>query len=625
VAGFNASTHALTVTSHDWPDFANPGTGHGYFGYHIEDLVQLIAEEGQCAFEDLGGGSFRVYAWAYGGGDPGVHLMEIPRRPAGVMTANRKHWIIDNFEFRHAGTGLGGGNVVGASNLIVRNCLAHHNGGVGIDLCGDGAHNLISHCTSVLNTYGITFDGSDCAVENCEVAWNGQHGVYPLGQDNGAKHPDKVLTVRNCYLHDHMTLSHGDNIHAFNGVETLVLDGNYIICSRQLVMNEGGWASTFSNNVFIGGQQHGAMSSPRLTIVRHNTALFADITAAYGGWDAATRFDSSSTMEDNLVQAAHSSAWVIYPSGGNKRAYTSDYNCFWRYADNGLSPVLMDGNTHDTWEQYKKASGQDQHSVLTTDPLLANIPAYTVPTDRYRQYHFTPTRIFLEPEFAMSFEVGDHVEVDWDGVMRTVTTVGPDYIDFAPGDDKFRSIGSMINNWGNKKDCTLDLTPLPGSPIIGQAQDHSNIGSAIHIADYKKSDFNGDGRRDIPNWPPLAARLDQWEALVNNVATLAQEGYTESRPGGLTRLRLRFDNALDAATVASKPISIVGQKGGDLTSLVALAALNVDGKVLTVILSSKLPEGDRYTLTAGPALKALGGGPVCGARSIQISVAAGKK
>ncbi len=44
--------------------------------YYLQNLVELISGEGQWAVKQIGTGTYRVYAWVIGGGDPDNHLME---------------------------------------------------------------------------------------------------------------------------------------------------------------------------------------------------------------------------------------------------------------------------------------------------------------------------------------------------------------------------------------------------------------------------------------------------------------------------------------------------------------------------------------------------------------------
>jgi hypothetical protein len=96
------------------------------------------------------------------------------------------------------------------------------------------------------------------------------------------------------------------------------------------------------------------------------------------------------------------------------------------------------------------------------------------------------------------FAVGDHVEINSDGVVRTVTSVGSDYVTFTPGDDYIAIKCNTIANWGENTNYAVDITPQ--AAITGS--DSQPVGSTISVQQFLAGDFNGDGRRDVPEFPP---------------------------------------------------------------------------------------------------------------------------
>jgi len=93
-------------------------------------------------------------------------------------------------------------------------------------------------------------------------------------------------------------------------------------------------------------------------------------------------------------------------------------------------------------------------------------------------------RVYLRASHAAHFVLSDHIEIDWDGIVRTVTEIGTDathgYIEFTPGAPRIQYKSQVIGNWKIKANYTLDLTPAAGSPATGNGSSGGNIGSKIN-------------------------------------------------------------------------------------------------------------------------------------------------
>ena len=104
------------------------------------------------------------------------------------------------------------------------------------------------------------------------------------------------------------------------------------------------------------------------------------------------------------------------------------------------------------------------------------------------------------------FEVGDNIETNFDGVVRTVTAKGSDshgsYLEYSPPHDEVLEHGGVVANWKTKTDFSLDLRVQAGSPAIGGGQGGGDIGCDLNMQEFRQGDFNGDGQRDVPVWPP---------------------------------------------------------------------------------------------------------------------------
>ena len=125
--------------------------------------------------------------------------------------------------------------------------------------------------------------------------------------------------------------------------------------------------------------------------------------------------------------------------------------------------------------------------------------------------------------------------------------------------------------------------------------------------------------------PPSVAG---WSALGDHgpAGTLAlplADGGIEPRMAGLRSFRIDFSKPLNPATVLGGAVTIATAQGGDVSGLITSQTLDAAGTHLTVTLSSPLPDGQRYTLTLGGAIRDTDGLPVAGAMTRTVGVLAG--
>jgi len=491
VTDFDSASSTLTVNA-VWYQDRTPEAGVD--SYYMANAVQIIDDAGQWAVEDLGGGTYRVYAWAYDGGDPDGNLMEGSKRSSCIYLGTRGYWTIDNFEIRHTtlawGYGIGNTNSGGLGHNLIQNCSIHHNDGYAIQ-AGYNHASVVRRNYLCFNRYGVaTTCSNDMVVEENEVGWNTEDGVRPTGPTSGWA--DGVI-VRKNYVHDHIGQNHPDNMQSFNNVSNLTMEDNFCISAGQNYMGSGVDGITFRNNVVVGSLAVSVIygSGCQNCTSENNTVLFSGYTL----FSAPT--DGGHYKNNICIQGGSSRIWAV----ANVAGYSSDYNCFHIRPGYTYSPVVWNSQWNWTFAQYQSGSGQDAHSYHA-DPLLANAPTHFVKTNETKQKDFTSTKVYMSTTDAGFFAVDDRIEIDWDGVMRTVTAKGSDYIEFSPGDAKFMDKAWQVANWKDKTSTALDVTLDENSPAKGTADDSGDMGSSIDIYDYMAGDFNGDGVRDIPVWPP---------------------------------------------------------------------------------------------------------------------------
>lgn len=492
VIDFDSATSTLAISpSASWVAVVDANDG-----YALSNKVELISDDGQWAAESLGGGTYRLFVWARGGGNPSGYTIEGDRRGhyLGNMSITGDYWIVDNLEFRHyknytCVTGPG-------NHVTVQNCLFHHNGNTGVRASGD--YWTIKYCTSIYNFSGLSARGDYVLFENCDVGWNLVDGVTTTGP--GGEESHDLATVRGCYIHHHTGFNHADSIQTWNNHTHLLIEDCLLYGAVQNLMGEDVLDTTLRNNVVLGAQAYSLIlgGGNGIQTVQKNTVF----GSGFSVYNCGTQ-PTDQLHEDNIsVYGGIGGSGTVWTNQLGSSFY-SDYNCLWVGDGQTLSPIIYHNYTHDTWDQYRTRSGQDADS-FHAQPLLTNMPAYFVVNDHTRQYENTATSICLvDVDDLNLFEVGDHIEVNWDGVVRTVTALDTQdcRLHFTPGDEYIMLLGKLVANWKDKTDYQIDITPTAGSPAKNSASDSGDMGSSINVKQWQACDFNGDGRRDTPSLP----------------------------------------------------------------------------------------------------------------------------
>ena len=577
VTDFDSATSTITVSS-AWHGADTPQAGDDF--YYLSNRAELIDGPGQWAAEDQGGGMWRVFCWADGGGDPDEHSMEASRRTSRVIawTAGACYWTIDNLEVRHGVShGLGGFGGTGAGDHItVQNCLIRDNDGYGIfgrwTDHGTYRRNLVTG-----NTHGISNVGSpNMTVEENEVACNAVDGLLVSGAD---------VTVRRNYVHHHVLWGHPDSCQSYGGATGMVIEDNLMVGSAQILMMDGCETSVYRGNVLIGASasmiNHHANDID--TTIENNTLMLAR-------WALMLKRGDVYAIRNNLLMVGRAApAW----EADAEDTYASDYNLFWHGPGITSNPVTWPGCA--TFAQYVAASGQDTHSSYA-DPRFARAPRYFAALDTLgKQPEFTPTKVYMDAGDTAHFSVGDHVEINFDGIVRTVESVGADQVTFTPGSDYIvNDKAEMIVNWGETTDFSIDLTLQAGSPALGAGDDGKDAGSSIDLRAYMNGDFNGDGRRDVPAWPRSASvQLDITAALAagedwvyQNTQTTTQDRHrstatvslvSEASPGEVYDISIADDGPGGANVTLG---TVTDNRPGDQTLRVEIVGGRVSGSTI---------------------------------------------
>ncbi|MBN2584085.1 MAG: right-handed parallel beta-helix repeat-containing protein, partial [Planctomycetes bacterium] len=607
-------TSTLTVDS-VWYSTNVPEAGADR--YYLQNKVELIDEEGEWAVEDLGTGSYRVYLWPQGSGNPADAMIEGSRRSRFVIEwGNMGYWVYDNLEIRHgAGHGIGCWSSANFGHITVQNCSIHHNDGTGIY----GRYNengLYRRNFVCFNDGGISVsDRGGVTIEECEVGDNWYDGIVLNGDD---------CTVRRSWIHGHWWWSHADNLQTWGDQSNLTIEDNLITNAGQSYMMAQCDHVYYTGNTIIGSRAYMVIlghDSCSDFWFDHNTMMFSH----YGliNTSGGTNVNIANGLN---VKGHHGSCWGATEAMG----YASDYNLFWHADGMNDTVVIWEGGYGDTFAQYVANSGRDTHSVYAS-PQFTSVPHSYYSVSSMSGETFYSNRVYVSDTSDMGLiNVGDHIELDFDGVVRAVTAKGADYVEFTPSDRRVAFKTGAMLNWKDKTDFSWDLTLQAGSPAIGLAQDGSNVGSSINVGQYMARDFDGDWVRDIPIWPyepPPVCEVRKWEVLATHGAADIGHEFTDTTvyggAPGVRRLRLVFGAPVDPATVNLSSVTIVGAASGDQSSTITGVTLADIDKAMTVELSGPLPDADHYTITLSEAVRAADGTEVQGVKSAVLAVLAG--
>lgn len=492
VTAYNPATHTVTIDGHlTWTDAGGvpyppvPGIDR----YQMFNKLEFLDRPGEWVAEDRGGGTYRVYVWPTDGGNAGQELYEVTTVDDSLIGLSGRSYItVDGFEVRHTTGYAHAVSISGSDHITVRNCVANYNDYMGFAV-NSSQFVTISNSISTLNGYGIAIGGSsDITVSENEVCRNSVDGIV-------ISYDSHRVYVRRNYIHDHVLYGHPDNLQFHHGVYDIWYEDNAIVNSGQSCMMEDGHGIHFINNIIAASgayMLHTGNPSDHIE-VRNNTLALSGY-GLFGVRDTILNLD----FRNNIFYHGHSKlVWGVAPVN----LYTGDYNLFFQGPGLSASDVVGWNGTWTTVANFAAGSGQDGHSFYA-DPQLANVPAYWAQLESNDIPLFTTNSVSIR-DYPSLFLTGDHIEFEFDGVLRTITGKNGSWITFDPALEEPLLLGGCVANWKTKTNNVLDFTPVAGSPALGAGPGGANLGSSVNLAQYRTGDFDGDGLRDIPVWPAV--------------------------------------------------------------------------------------------------------------------------
>jgi len=478
VASFDRDNGSFTVVrKSEWMELR---AGDRYF---LKNHPSLIDLPGEWAVKQENG-KFLVYFQPVAIED--LNAVEVPYETRRILSIDKaRHVGISGLEVVAAVNN--GIEVNRSEDVIISGCISHSHGNRGI-LLNDVDSVTLRRNIILNNDHGVTLTRNRHVIlEENEIARNAVDGLVVSWDSND-------ITVLRNYLHHHLLWGHPDNIQLFRGVKNIRFIDNLLIAGGQSIMMENTSEGLLKGNMIIGCAAYsvifGHENSENYRI--HNN------TIAFSGYGCINFTARDYDVRENIFMTGHTSA--LFTVRGVE-GYVGDRNLL--YNASGLTSktvVVSDKGWHRSFEEYRNATGYDLQSVYG-DPMFRNAPvAYAVLDDK-RITECSRSTLYLRSN-AGPFRVGDAVEVDFDGVLRTVTNSSIAMITVWPELQVKPLKPSLICNWGQSHDLTLDLRLAADSPGVNLGASGGPVGSTIDIAAYQRGDFDADGKRDLPQIPP---------------------------------------------------------------------------------------------------------------------------
>ncbi len=457
--------------------------------YQLKNHPDLIDRPGEWAFAKSGDG-FKVYFWPVNAEDLSATQA---RQGSGSLISGSgvSNFNIDGLEI----VGSGGEGISlnkGASDFRITRCVVSGNSKQGILMRGVSNGTLARNIV-VNNFVGVSIlSAQNVVLEESEVAFNEMDGVVVAGDisgkygNPGANPQDETrdVTLRRNYIHHHMLTGHPDNIQMYRGVKDVRLIENLAVSGGQTLMTEEVDGGELTGNVFVS-------SAANMILFGHgnsNDWTLKDNTFALPGYNVTSQTGKNYQAREN----------VFYGAPGTLAAtYRGESNLF------DVQPLAS------------KTGGQEVGARVQKAPLR-NVPK----SQGVAESLGDATRDSLLLRDAETFRVGDVVEINWDGIARTLLKVEAatgqrqgkpkqyTRVTFSPALPALPLRYVLVANWGKTDDINLNVNL---APEVG-----AKVGASLDVAAFMRGDFDNDGKRDLPDLP-----ADVKDALPNPNALLS--------------------------------------------------------------------------------------------------------
>jgi hypothetical protein len=374
-----------------------------------------------------------------------------------------------------------------AHMTLLNNTLSDAGTGIGLSLDNDS---LVEGNDISSVSWGIAGGSGEfkaAPLVNVTISFNHIHDFYPY--------------VRNGYWSGW----HGDGIYLFAGSSSY---------------------STIRNLLIEGNDYYGYIPEATADVYCEdadyvNVTIFDNVFAATGAWMIRISADPDSILNEvrvfnnDFVMAPLDQSPAILFQGGvtnvslrnNIVWIPSGWGAVFSFDPAGLAPLGSDDNllgsdyayagdigysgseyTLAQWVGSNFSFAHDQHSLIDMNPEFVNYPDF----EAYVSGGSTTNATLqvedpvVNPHVNATFRVGDHVEYDRDGVVRTVTEVGPGtpqpWVQFSPALSAPPTPGDFLTDWGSDTNFTFDLHVRATSPAVGNGTNLAGEVPAIDAA-----------------------------------------------------------------------------------------------------------------------------------------------
>lgn len=449
--------------------------------YIVKNTPNLLDRAGEWATVDNGNGTYTLLFRPVDAGDLNKTQTQSVRTQMIKVDANGAGSTLRNLEVTGNTAPVGGATgygiyVLGTSNITIRDCIVHNNTGNGI-YARASSNVTIRNNIAMANAGGIVLLDVDVSlIHQNDVGFNTNDGVRVTDGSTD-------VTVSSNYIHDQLGFNHSDGIQLYGYPVNTKIIGNFITRVGQGIMTEEVNSAELTNNVIWNTSGYNVIfghSNSSNWTVKNNTI---------GGAGLGT-FSMTATgynLTENVLYNR-----MIIPSVS---AYTGNRNLF--FSPSGTPPLRIGTNqNHSTISSWNAATGQDANSQIA-NPLFNNAPAVVTQFDASNILLFTTTSIYVDS--AAGFAVGDRIQINSDGVLRTVTAINGRKITF---DVALPMVPltpyGMVENFKTNTNLSVDLRLSASSPGKTMGATGGPIGSSINNMAFVNGDFNDDGVRDLP-------------------------------------------------------------------------------------------------------------------------------
>jgi parallel beta-helix repeat protein len=380
-----------------------------------------------------------------------------------------------------------------ASGVVIRDNIIHNNGSNGVWV-RYSSNVQLNHNVAMANYTGISVSSvTHVVIDGNEVALNTVDGVIVSGDVSGKQpgavgfSPTSDVVVSNNYIHHHLGYGHADGIQMYRWVSDVHVLNNFISFNGQSVMTEEVDGAELAGNLLWNSGAYsvifGHSNSNNWNV--HNNTIGG---AGYGPYNwSGVGFK----MNENITIGQ-----VSIPSITGSQ-YTGDRNLYFNPYSTTILRTSSPSKNYTSVATFFADTGQDEHSVAG-NPLFPSAPAFAANMDVTETPNLS-TLVFRNT--PTGFAVGDHIQINGDGVVRTVTSVNTATksitIDI-PVPHKVLSHGWLIENWKTATSFVYDFSLPANSPGKTLGATGGPVGSQVNAVNYQAGDFNGDGQRDLP-------------------------------------------------------------------------------------------------------------------------------